>query len=191
MNAVATSTRLTADERREEIVAAAMSEFARHGLGGASVLEIADRAGVSQPYVYQLFGTKKDLFLAVIHEGFARVWRAFEDAANRQVAGSVAGCNSVLEAMARRYMELLTDRTLLLVQLQGYAACDDADCRAVVRREWDVLHQAVTRVSGATPTEIHEFFAKGMLLNVAAAIGPDGEPFNWTFEQHGERQSTT
>jgi AcrR family transcriptional regulator len=191
MNAAAASSRLTADERRQEIVAAAMSEFARHGLGGASVQAIAQRAGVSQPYVFQLFGTKKDLFLAVIQEGFARTWRAFEDAASRQEAGTIVGCNSVLEAMGRRYKELLADRTLLLVQLQAYAACDDADCRLVVRNEWDALHRAVARASGATPDEIHEFFAMGMLLNVGAAIGLEGEPATWTLESLGERPSTT
>ncbi len=191
MNAVATSTRLTADERRHEIVAAAMSEFGRHGLDGASVQAIAQRAGVSQPYVFQLFGTKKDLFLAVIREGFARTWRAFEEAAGRQEAGTIEGCNSVLEAMGRRYKELLADRNLLLVQLQAYAACDDPDCQRVVRTEWDALHRAVARVSGATPAEIQDFFAMGMLLNVGAAIGLEGDPSTWTLESMGARPSKT
>ncbi len=179
MNAVAASSRLTADERRHEIVAAAMSEFARHGLGGASIQAIAHEAGVSQPYVFQLFGTKKDLFLAVIRDGFERTRRAFEDAASRQQAGSIPGCNSVLEAMGRRYKQLLADRTLLLVQLQAYAACDDADCRRVVRLEWDALHRFVAEASGATPKELFEFFAMGMLLNVGAAIGLEGDPAIW------------
>jgi AcrR family transcriptional regulator len=138
-----------------------------------------------------LFGTKKDLFLAVIQEAFARTWRAFEDAARSQAAGSIPGCNSVLDAMGRRYMELLADRTLLLVQLQAYAACDDADCRLVVRREWDALHRAVARASGATPQELHHFFSSGMLLNVAAAIGLESDASTWTFETLGERQSTS
>ena len=50
-------TRMTADERRDAIVAAGVEEFAAGGLVGASTEAIAKRAGVSQPYVFQLFGT--------------------------------------------------------------------------------------------------------------------------------------
>lgn len=186
MNATA-PTRLTADERRQEIVAAAMAEFAAHGLGGASIQSIAQRSGVSQPYVFQLFGTKKGLFLAVIREGFERTRRAFADAARQQRAGSIPDCNSVLDAMGHRYKELLRDRTLLLVQLQAYAACDDADVRNVVREEWDRLHRFVGEASRATPRELYEFFATGMLLNVGAAIGLEGDPSTWIFEDLAHR----
>ena len=182
MKATSTSTRLSADERRQEIVAAAMAEFAAHGLGGASIQAIAERTGVSQPYVFQLFGTKKHLFLAVVREGFERTRRAFEEAARQQRAGAVPDCNSVLEAMGYRYKQLLRDRTLLLVQLQAYAACDDAEVRDVVRQEWNLLHRFVTEASGAGPDEIFRFFSVGMMLNVGAAIRLEGEPETWTLE---------
>ena len=189
MNALASPTRLTADERRQEIVSAAMPEFAAHGMTGANVQAIARRVGVSQPYVFQLFGTKKELFLAVVREAFGRTRIAFDDAARRQQAGQYEDCNSMLIAMGNRYKELLEDRTLLLVQLQAYAACDDADVRAVVRQEWDSLHRFVTDKSGASPAEIFEFFSIGMLLNVGAAIRLEGEPETWTLEALGEAHS--
>ena len=187
MTVVSSPTRFTADERRHEIVAAAMAEFAAHGLHGASVQAVAKRVGVSQPYVFQLFRTKKELFIAVIREGFARTKLAFEDAARQQHEGSIPGCNSVLDAMGRRYHELLRDRTLLLVQLQAYAACDDPDVRDAVRVEWGALNQLVARASGATPEEIFEFFSIGMLLNVGAAIQLEGDPSTWTVEAIGGR----
>jgi AcrR family transcriptional regulator len=62
---------MTADERRDAIVAAATEEFAIGGLVGASTEAIARQVGVSQPYVFQLFGTKKDMFLAVVRSCFA------------------------------------------------------------------------------------------------------------------------
>ena len=49
--------------RREEILAAAFDEFAEHGLDGTSTDVIARKAGVSQPYLFRLFGTKKELYL--------------------------------------------------------------------------------------------------------------------------------
>src|SRR4029077_12152386 len=128
-------TRMTADERRDAIVAAATEEFATGGLVGASTEAIARRVGVSQPYVFQLFGTKKDLFLAVVRSCFSRISLAFEDAAGRWAPGD-DDCDSPLMAMGIAYKRLLADRTLLLVQLQGYAACSDPDVRTAVRYGW-------------------------------------------------------
>lgn len=179
------STRLTADERRQAIVSAGMAEFAAHGLAGASTDAIARRAGISQPYVFQLFGTKKDLFLAVVRRGFERTRVAFDEAARRQTGGTIEGCNTVLEAMGRAYMDLLADRTLLLVQLQAYAACADPDVQAVVRAEFALLHRRVAELSGASAEEIHQFFADGMLLNVAAAVEVQGDPRRWTLGDFG------
>jgi AcrR family transcriptional regulator len=72
------TTRLTAEERRDAVVAAAMTEFAQTGYAGTSTEAIARRSGVSQPYLFQLFGTKKDLFLAAVRHGFGRTRTVFE-----------------------------------------------------------------------------------------------------------------
>jgi AcrR family transcriptional regulator len=188
MNAVTRATigprsgRMTADERRDAIVAAAVEEFATGGLVGASTDAIARRAGVSQPYVFQLFGTKKDLFLAVVRHAFGRTRLAFEAAARGYVPGTVSNCNSVLEAIGLAYKDLLADRPLLLVQLQAYAACSDPDVQAVVRQEFGGLHRRVKELSGATSHELHAFFAQGMLLNIAAAVELGGNPRSWMLE---------
>ena len=163
-------TRMTADERRDAIVAAGVQEFATGGLVGASTEAIAARAGVSQPYVFQLFGTKKELFLAVVRLCFERTRRAFDQAASEFVPGETPGCDTILAAIGASYMRLLDDRTNLMVQLQAYAACADPDVRVVVREEFASLHRRVRDLSGASGLEIHHLFAEGMLLNVAAAI---------------------
>jgi len=172
---------MTADERRDAIVAAATEEFAKGGLVGASTEAIARRVGVSQPYVFQLFGTKKELFVAVVRSCFARTRLAFEDAAARWTPGT-DDCDSPLMAMGKAYKRLLADRTLLLMQLQAYAACSDPDVRSVVREEWGRLHRRVSDVSGASREQIHQFFAEGMLLNLGAAVGLPGEAKTWTLE---------
>ena len=177
--------RMTADERRDAIVAAATEEFATGGLVGASTEAIARRVGVSQPYVFQLFGTKKDLFLAVVRSCFSRVILTFEDAAARWTPGT-DGCDSPLMAMGLAYKKLLANRTLLLLQLQAYAAGSDPDVRSVVREEWGRLYRRVSEVSGASKQEIHQFFAEGMLLNLGAAVGLPGEAKDWTLETFEE-----
>jgi AcrR family transcriptional regulator len=176
-------TRMTADERRDAIVAAGVEEFASGGPVGASTEAIAKRAGVSQPYVFQLFGTKKELFLAVVRQCFQRTGLAFEGAARGYVTDATPGCNSVLEAIGLEYHRLLADRTYLLVQLQAYAACADPDVRQVVREEFAALHRRVRNLSGASNEELMRFFASGMLMNVAAAMQPAATPDkNWLLE---------
>jgi AcrR family transcriptional regulator len=155
---------MSADERRVQVLAAAVEEFARGGLAGTSTERVAARAGISQPYLFRLFPTKKDLFLAVVRDTFARTVAQFERA-----AGELTG-EDAQAAMAAAYMDLLADRTYLLMQLQAYASCEDADVRATARRGFRDLWYAVERMSGLPVEEVREFFAHGMLLNVAAAM---------------------
>lgn len=164
------TTRLTADERRTDVIAAASREFAARGYAGTSTQAIAERAGVSQPYLFQLFGTKKELFIAAVHACFART-RATFAASGRASAAESSDPTAILAAMGCSYHDLLRDRDMLRLQLHAYAACDDLDIRAAVRGEWTVLYETVARLSGADPRAVHAWFAEGMLLNVAASIG--------------------
>ena len=170
----AVTERKTADERRTAVLDAALTEFGDHGFEGASTDAIARAAGISQPYLFRLFGTKKGLFIACIGRCFERTEGAFRAAAEADESGNR------LEAMGKAYVELLADRELLLSQMQTYAACGDDEIRGVVRNRWGELYRTVERLSGAPAEEVRAFFATGMLLNVAAAIdlpeiaGPKG-----------------
>src|SRR6476661_6573300 len=114
------SERKTAEERREEILEAALAEFALRGLAAASTDEIARRAGISQPYIYRLFGTKKDLFKAAVARCLRETLEVFQRAAEGKRG------DEALRAMGEAYGGLLADRTRLRAQMQSYAACDDA-----------------------------------------------------------------
>jgi AcrR family transcriptional regulator len=175
----ATSTRLTADERRDAIVIAAMHAFAEGGYAGTSVESIARAVGVSQPYLFQLYGTKHELFLAAVRHGFRRVQLVFHEATMDAPPPDRPDCTT-LELMGNAYKRLLSDRDLLRVQLQAYAACGDEDVRQVVREEFAALYELVQRESGASDEAIHQFFAEGMLLNVAAALELGGTPETWS-----------
>jgi AcrR family transcriptional regulator len=167
----AATTRLTAEERREEIVAAASTEFASTGYAGTSTESIARRAGVSQPYLFQLFGTKRDLFIASVNRCFEETRRAFETAGKpARAAGRDA--QAILEEMGHGYISLLmADPDKLRLQLQAYAAGGDPDVRTAVRRNYNELWQTVADISGASRSELTEWFAMGMLINVVASIG--------------------
>jgi AcrR family transcriptional regulator len=164
---------MSAEERRAQIVAIAREEFAVHGLHGTSTERIAGRVGVSQPYLFRLFGTKKELFIACVEAGFGHVLEIF-----REAAGTVER-EEALDAMGHAYVGLLRDRTELLAQMQAYAACDDEDIRAAVRRGYADLYGFVASASGAGQDELRAFFSFGMLLNVVAAMDLPalGEPW--------------
>jgi AcrR family transcriptional regulator len=171
------TTRLTKEERRREIVEAATREFAIGGLYGTPVEAIAKRVGVSQPYLFQLFGTKKELFIAAVRRGFERTVAAFRSAAAE--AGDDAGTEAVLMSMGLAYHRLLEDRTLLLIQMQAYVACDDADVREAVREEFLRLVRFVQSASGASDLMVQGFLAHGMLMNVAAAMNLSEVDADW------------
>jgi AcrR family transcriptional regulator len=166
--------RHTAEERREEILEAARYEFAERGLHGTSTEDIARRAGISQPYVFRLFGTKKELFAA----SCARCMRETL-AAMREAAVGKQGATA-LEAMGQAYMELLeADPSVLKLQMHMYAASDDDDVREVARRGYGELVEFVERASGESHEAITSFFAYGMLINVLASMGLDKTSTGW------------
>jgi AcrR family transcriptional regulator len=164
--------RVPASERRDALVEAAVHEFARGGLHGTPVDRIARRVGVAQPYVFSLFGSKRELFLAAVERGFDRVRERFEAAAAEFDPARALPDTDVLTAMGNAYVELLSsERDYLMLQLQSYAACDDEVIRDRVRAWYARLVANVQRISGAEPERIDDFFRYGMWLNVAAAMG--------------------
>jgi len=158
--------RSTATARREAILDAAVAEFAVRGLHGTAVEAVATRAGVSQPYVFRLFGTKKALFLATVDRVMDRLVAAFGDAARD---ASRSG-GDPLTAMALAYVALLTNRDELLVHMQAFAACADPEVQELVRRNFGEVARMVLALPGASEQTVHDFMAKGMLLNVVAAM---------------------
>ncbi len=165
--------RVPAAERREELISAAVHEFAHGGLHGTPVERIARRVGVAQPYVFSLFPSKRDLFLAALRRSFERVGDTFRTAAEDYAAGRAsADCEDALDAMGMAYRQMLLDeRDYLMLQHQSYAACDDEVVRASVRGGFAELVDLARELSGAEPERLDDFFRHGMALNVAAALG--------------------
>jgi AcrR family transcriptional regulator len=166
MTQASTTKRQTADERRVTVLAAANVEFALRGLHGASTDAIARRAGISQPYLFRLFGSKKELFIAVIEDCFSRALDSF-----RAAAAGKSGAEA-LDAIGQSYaVSIEDDRNMLQGQLQSYAASvEDADVREATARGFGRLVDYVETVSGADRVTVSRFFAKGMLMNVLAAM---------------------
>jgi AcrR family transcriptional regulator len=162
---MAVTERKSATERRDEILEAALVEFAAHGLDGGSTDAIAKAVGISQPYVFRLFGTKKQLFMATMERCLRGTLEMFHTA-----SAGLKG-EEALHAIGEAYVErLASDPTYLHSQMQAYAASGDPEIREVVRRGYGELVEYVERVSGVPSEEVARFFAKGMLLNVIASM---------------------
>lgn len=153
--------RVPAAQRREGLIDAAVEEFAHGGLHGTPVDRIARRVGVAQPYVFSLFPTKRDLFIAAVERGFERTMERFDSAPEK-----------TLESMGDCYVEmLLNERTLLTLQLHAYTAASQDEVIAThVRGAYARLMDQVRELTGATADEMDEFAAHGMWLNVQAAM---------------------
>ncbi len=156
--------RKTAEARREEVLEAAMAEFAAHGLDGGSTEAIARAVGISQPYVFRLFGTKKALFMATTERCLRGTLEMM-----RTAAAGLKG-EAVLEAIGAAYTERLANPTYLHAQMQAYAASGDPEIREVVRKGYGEMVEYVERASGLPSDRVAHFFAKGMLLNVVASM---------------------
>ncbi|HYN97223.1 MAG TPA: TetR/AcrR family transcriptional regulator [Pilimelia sp.] len=162
-----TAQRSTAPRRRADAVDIGMRVFADHGLTTASVQKVADAMGVSQPYVFRLFGSKRDFFLACVAELEARIRLVFRDAATDSPGDP-------LPAMRAGFRALIADGVATGLWLQACAAARSdeevaARCRALIA---GLLDEA-EGLSAAGPDELRGALAVGALMVMLQALGVD------------------
>ena len=155
--------RKSSRERRETVLDAAVVEFSEKGLHGASTETIAARAGISHPYFFKLFGTKKGLFLAAVERVCERIVQAWEES----VAGAPA---DPLHAMGEAFFELTFHREELLLVLQACAASKDPEVLELMRDRMERMYDYVGQATGEPDERVQAFFAQGMLLTVGAGL---------------------
>jgi AcrR family transcriptional regulator len=153
----------TASARRDEVIDAAIIEFAAKGLHGTATDDIARRAGISQPYIFRLFGTKKELFLAASDRICTRITAVFTDAA------AANGRGTVLYRMGTAFHTLLAERVELMMLLQSFVGSEDPDVRAAMQLRMRGMFALVKRLSGEEDKAVETFMAQGMLLAVLRA----------------------
>ncbi|GAA2500737.1 helix-turn-helix domain-containing protein [Streptomyces longisporus] len=165
--------RMSALERRESVIRAAIAEFARTGYRGTSTAAIAKRVGVTQPYLFRLFPDKKAIFVAALVRSADDTRLAFERAAD-----GVADGERAWQVMADAYAQLISTRPeTLLMQMQAYATVAAAEAQGddlvgeVVRAGWMSIWETVHLSLGADAETTASFFACGMLGNALTAIG--------------------
>ncbi|GAA2039725.1 hypothetical protein GCM10009819_26060 [Agromyces tropicus] len=171
--------RISADERREQILAAATTVFGELGYSAATTDRVARAAGISQPYVVRLFGTKEQLFIETLRRTLGRLLAAFRAAlADADDAGDVAADvaadadGKAREArLGEAYLELVEDRGTLLTLLHGFMMGSDPVIGPVARDGFLQVFRMLRDEAGFEPEQIHRFLADGMLINTLLASG--------------------
>lgn len=157
------SDRIPAAERREQILGAATQVFGEYGYHGATTDRIARLAGISQPYVLRLFGTKEQLFIDVLERTCARI----EEVLDQAIADDSSGME-LDPRIGAAYVDLVkTDRGLLLSLMQGFILGPDPAIGPVARRAFMRIYG---RMRTVMPDEdAMRFMAQGMLINTMLA----------------------
>jgi TetR/AcrR family transcriptional regulator len=156
--------RMASDERRELVLKAATEVFGQRGYAGTTTDQVAAAAGVSQPYVVRIFGTKEKLFLAVLQRALDVMMVAFRRALSEEPELPIA------QRMGRAYIDLLQDRGLLLSLMHGFVLGADPEIGRVARCGFLEVYKFLKAEAGLDSVEAAEFLAHGMLLNTLVGI---------------------
>lgn len=164
---------MSAADRREQILGAASRAFAQAGYAGTSTDAVAREAGVSQPYVVRMFGTKAGLFGEVFARAINAIIATFEaelDTIDRDPDAPTVEEQEYWDRLGRAYGELVSDRDLLLVMMHGFTASSTPEIGERARAGMSAIYQTLRRRTGCTPDQARGFVADGMLLNTLLAM---------------------
>ena len=165
------ATRMKSPERRELILEAATTVFGERGYVGATTDAVAKAAGVSQPYVVRMFGTKEALFLAVLDRALERLLTSFRAALEDETATLPTGEPLTIHArLGVAYADLLADRGLLLSLMHAFVLGAEPVIGERARRGFLEVYAFLRDDAGFTAEEANEFLAVGMLLNTMVGV---------------------
>lgn len=162
-----TAPRRTAEERRTDVIEAAMIEFGTYGYHGGSTERIATAAEISQPYVLRLFGTKLKLFLATLDHVHQVILHGWQKALAPHP--ELRGWSALIE-LGKGYGGDGTAANRFRMILQGAAASEIPEIEAAINADMDHLWSWVKTTTEASDEEIQRFWAYGMMQTMAIAM---------------------
>ncbi|WP_461471229.1 TetR/AcrR family transcriptional regulator [Microbacterium sp. HJ5] len=160
--------RLSSDERRRQILVAALAVFGARGYDGATTDEVARAAGVSQPYVVRLFGSKENLFLAALEDALARMLSAFRAAladADPADPEHAAG-----KRIGQAYVDLLEVRGLHQTLANAYLMGSHPVIGPAARRGFAAVWRFFRDELGLDADDARAFMAEGMLISTMIGL---------------------
>ncbi|GAA1442498.1 TetR/AcrR family transcriptional regulator [Leifsonia poae] len=163
------SDRIPSGERREQILAAASLVFGERGYFGATTDQIAKAAGISQPYVVRMFGSKENLFVEVLARALDKLLVTFNATIDGWKAdGSPA--DQIGRLLGTAYVNLIEDRGILLSLMQAFSMGHDPVIGAQARKGFIAIYTLLRDDAGFEPERVRTFLAEGMLLNTLLGL---------------------
>lgn len=164
-----TPERISSIERRESILAAASRVFGERGYVGATTDQIAQAAGISQPYVVRMFGGKEALFLEVLERALEKLVVAFRLAIAQSADAGETGAQ-IDARIGTAYVDLIEDRGILLSLMQGFIMGHDPVIGKAARGGFLTIYRILRDEAHFEPDRIREILAAGMLFNTLIAL---------------------
>jgi AcrR family transcriptional regulator len=168
--------RSTAQARRQEVLRAATEVFARSGYYATTIVDVAKETGISQAYVMRLFGSKLGLFVSVVDHCNEHVTSALVAAAG-QVHGGTP--EAVLDAMYGAYADLISEPSLIMIQVHAQSVADIPEIRDAVWRGLGKLVESVKVRSRANDAQVQCIVAFGMLCQLIVAVDLEDVRLAW------------
>ena len=167
-----TTERIPAALRREQILAAASRVFGERGYSGATTDQVAQAAGISQPYVVRMFGTKENLFLEVVARALDKLMTTFREtlAEHRPADDNDDDADPLITRLGAAYVDLIDDRGILHSLMQAFITGHDPVIGAKAREGFLQIYRMLRDEAGFSPETIRDFLANGMLFNTLLAI---------------------
>jgi AcrR family transcriptional regulator len=153
--------RMSSDERREQIVTAAVAVFGARGYEGTTTDDVARTAGVSQPYVVRLFRSKENLFLAAMQAALDQLMRVF-----REALADEASDSPIEKRIGQAYVDLLSTRGLHQTLSHAWLLGGHPVIGPAARRCFAEVWQFFRDEAGFGADQARAFLAEGMLINV-------------------------
>jgi AcrR family transcriptional regulator len=163
------ATRMRSEDRRELILQAATAVFGERGYVGATTDAVARAAGVSQPYVVRMFGTKETLFLEVLRRALDKLLSTFRTALADGIAAD-EGAEATGHRIGTAYGDLLSDRGLLLSLMHAFILGSDPVIGKAAREGFLDVYKFLRFEAGFTPAEADIFLAHGMMMNTMVGL---------------------
>jgi AcrR family transcriptional regulator len=159
----------TGGDRRRELLAAAIGVFAERGYAAPTAV-IAQRAGISEAYLYRLFTTKRQLFLACHEAVQRRIWTVLEDAACAR--GEPSDRRSRMRSAYAA--SLSADERRFQVHVQTAAA--DPLILAAARAGRHATLEHISSLGADAPFSARAFYGELMLMNLDDLLDPTPSP---------------
>ncbi len=166
----------TSEARREAVIHSAMTVFAANGYLGTPVTDVAKRAKISTAYVFKLFPSKQELFVAALERCFEVILVTLAKAAEESADQSP---ESLLFAMGGAYAALIADRKLLLLQIHAQSAAGTPEIAKAFRRGLASIVSFVKVRSNASDDLVQRFMAYGQLCHLITTVGLDMDKSSW------------